>query len=74
MAKQQEKSNPMSYRKDEDEQDRSKNQDQSYEGSSGSMFGNRESSKSDPDREIETDRESTEEVSRTTGNRTEREH
>lgn len=74
MAKQQEKSNPTSNRSDENEQDRSKNPNQSYDGSSGSMFGNRESSRGERDRDIETDRESTKDVGRTTGSRTEREH
>lgn len=73
MAKQLEKPKPAGIRKDENERESSRNSNQGYEGSSGPMFGNDESS-SDQDRDIETDRESTKDVGRTTGSRTEREH
>lgn len=52
-----------------------RNTNDGYEGSSGSMFGNRRSgSTGDLNRDIETDRESSKDVGRTTGSKTEREH
>lgn len=57
------------------ESETSKKTDEGYEGSSGSMSGSRQSRESgDLNRDVETDHETTKDVGRTMGSKTEREH